>query len=262
MATPNYEYAVRGSWASPKAEKPAIIGARLLRTLEALSGIDPLLSGWQLYRNWNIAEDDQPRQVPLEAAYERIVEIVENGIARNDFDEPAPGNGYSVCATAGARGSRHVSFSAGTRTPFLVLSFGERDIATDLSIVTYPLFKAALLAISSAWDAQWSYAQAVRQAMVEVPWDLAPGVPAFTIESAPPVPIDPTFPKSAFHVPWIVYLSAEHAAGVKVTREILTEPTPDGGLLMSATTDRLDPMNPEYVRRARILAETLVACTA
>jgi hypothetical protein len=30
---------------------------------------------------------------------------------------------------------------------------------------------------------------------------------------------------------------------------------------MSATTDRLDPTNPEHARRARILAETLIACS-
>jgi hypothetical protein len=49
---------------------------------------------------------------------------------------------------------------------------------------------------------------------------------------------------------------------VKIAHEILTERMPDGGLLMSATTDRLDPMNPEHVRGARILAETLIACTS
>lgn len=49
--------------------------------------------------------------------------------------------------------------------------------------------------------------------------------------------------------------------GLKLAPEILTERTPDGGLLMSATTDRLDPTNPEHIRRARILAETLIACT-
>jgi hypothetical protein len=56
-------------------------------------------------------------------------------------------------------------------------------------------------------------------------------------------------------------LSAKQAAGVTPPREILSERTADGGLLMSATTDRLDPTNPEHVRRARILAETLIACT-
>jgi hypothetical protein len=145
---------------------------------------------------------------------------------------------------------------------FFGLSFGERNLASDLSMVTYPLFKAALLVISAAWDAQWAYARAYRNEVVEVPMDLAPGVPAFRIDSATQVPIDPTFPKSVFQVPWIICLSAKHAAGVRVAREILTERTPDGGLLMSVTTDRLDPMNPAHVRRARILAETLIACTS
>jgi hypothetical protein len=158
-----------------------------------LSGIDPLFASWQINRNWKITEDEQPRLVPLAAARKRIAEIVKSGVARDDFDEPTPRYGYSVLATAGARGPRHISFSAWTGTQ---------------------------------------------------------------------VPIDPTFPKSVFHVPWIICLSAKHAAGVRVAREILTERTPDGGLLMSATTDRLDPMNPEHVRRARILAETLIACTS
>jgi hypothetical protein len=30
---------------------------------------------------------------------------------------------------------------------------------------------------------------------------------------------------------------------------------------MSATEERLDPMNPVHARRARILAETMIACT-
>jgi hypothetical protein len=30
---------------------------------------------------------------------------------------------------------------------------------------------------------------------------------------------------------------------------------------MTATTERIDPDNPEHLRRARILAETMIACT-
>jgi hypothetical protein len=261
MASINYRYSARGSWAGPANEKPAVTGAKFLRTLDALSGIDPLFAGWQVNRNWKIDEDGQPRLIPLAAARKRIAEIVESGIAYNDFDEPTPEYGYSVVATAGARGPRHVAFSALTGNQTFWLSLGERKIASDLSIVTYPLFKAALLAMSAGWNAQWAYASAYRNEFVEVPMDLAPGVPAFRIDTALQVPIDPTFPKSVFHVPWIIYLSAERAVGVELAREILTERTPDGGLLMSAITDRLNPMNPEHVRRARILAETLIACT-
>jgi len=126
--------------------------------------------------------------------------------------------------------------------------------------VTYPLFKAALLAINAIWQAPWACAQAFRSGAVAVPMDFG-GVQAKRIESVTQVPIDPTFPDTIFHIPWIAYLSAELASGVELTREILTERTRDGGLLMTATTERLDPTNPAHVRRARILAETLIACT-
>jgi hypothetical protein len=261
MTAINYSYAVRGKWAGPADEKPAVTGAKFLQTLDALSRIDPIFAGWQVNRNWKITEDDQPRLVPLATARHRITEFVESGVVYNDFNKPTPRYGYNVLAIAGERGSCRVAFSANTGIQFLQLSFGEHNIASDLSIVTYPLFKAALLAISSAWDAQWTYAHACRNDMIKVPVAFAPGSPAFRIESAAPVPLDPTFPKSVFHVPWIVYLSAERAAGVTLTPEIRTERTPDGGLVMSATTEQLDPTNPEHVRRARILAEMLIAHT-
>lgn len=260
MTPTNYEYAVAGEWAGRADEEPAVTGAKFLKTLDSLSGIDLLFSDWQVIRNWNIAEDEQPRFVPLDTARKRIVEIVESGVSHDDFNEPTPEYGHSVCATAGARGPRHVAFSAQTGDQSFTLSFGEHNLPSDLSIVTYPRFKAALLAISAAWNAQWSYARANRNESVFVPIDFG-GAPAFRVDSAPQVPLDPTFPISVFHVPWIAYLSADRATGLKLTPEIVTERTPDGGLLMSASTERLDPMNPQHVRRARILAETLIACS-
>jgi hypothetical protein len=260
MTSISYYYSVLGSWIGPADEAPAITGAKFLKTLDSLSGIDPIFADWQINRNWEIEEDGQPRLIPLAAARRRIADIVEGGVTRDDFDEPEPIYGYSVLATAGARGPRQVAFSAWTGNRMFKLSFGEWFLASDLSIVTYPLYKAALLVMSEVWGAQYAYASAFRNEVVKTPMDLASDVPAFTIESALQVPIDPTFPKSMFHVPWIIYLSAKHAAGVKVAREIPSEHTPDGGLVISATADRIDPMNPTHVRGARILAEILIAC--
>jgi hypothetical protein len=257
----NYQYSVRGSWLRPADEKPPFIGAKFLQTLDALSGIDPLFTGWQFTGTWQIPEEHRSEFVPLAAGRERIVEIVESGVYIDDFNEPCPEYGHSVFAVAGARGPRHVSFVASTRDQSFDLSFGDSGMATDLSIVIYPLFKAALLVISAVWHAQWACARAFRTDYVSVPVDFGSGVPAFRIDSLPKVPLDPTFPKSIFHVPWIAYLSAACAAGVTRGRDILTERTPDGGLLLSATTERLDPTNPEDVRRARILAETMIART-
>jgi hypothetical protein len=126
--------------------------------------------------------------------------------------------------------------------------------------VTYPLFKAALLAANKIWCAPWACAQAFRCGSISVPIEFAPGVMATQIKGVTQVPVDPTYPYSIFHIPWIAYLSAEYAAGVTPPRDILVERTPDGGLLMSATADRLDPMNPEHARRARVIAEVMIGC--
>jgi hypothetical protein len=75
----------------------------------------------------------------------------------------------------------------------------------------------------------------------------------------PLIPGSPLFPASLFHISWLAYLSAPLAAGLKLPGEILTERTPDGGLLMIAAEERLDPTNPEHLRRSRILAETMIA---
>lgn len=74
-------------------------------------------------------------------------------------------------------------------------------------------------------------------------------------------PSDPTFTDSAFHIPWIGYLSAPLAADVTLPPEIIIERTSDGGLLMIATTDRLNPEDTDHLRRARITVETMLART-
>ena len=66
---------------------------------------------------------------------------------------------------------------------------------------------------------------------------------------------------SGFHIPWLGYLSAPLASGFELPPEILTERTPDGGLLMTATKERLGPTVPEHRRRLRVIAETMVART-
>lgn len=78
----------------------------------------------------------------------------------------------------------------------------------------------------------------------------------------PMIPAERTFPRSIFHIPWIAYLSALLAFGIELPSEIRTERMPDGGLLMVATEERLDPDLPEHARRARILVETMIARAA
>jgi hypothetical protein len=261
-AAVEYEYAVRGSWFGSVGEKPAVTGAKFLKMLDALTDIDAMFSGWQFTGRWQLREGQGDAYVPLAAGRERIAQIVEQGVYIDDFNEPCPELGHTVIAVAGPRGPRRISLTASTTLQSLHLKFGEWNVASDLSIVTYPLFKAALQTISAMWGMQWACAQAFRRGAIKVPIDLAPGVPAFRMDSVVQVLLDPAFPISVFHMPWIAYLSAQRSAGLTVGRDIATEWTPEGGLLMSATRERLDPTTSEHVRRARILAETLIACTS
>ncbi len=59
-------------------------------------------------------------------------------------------------------------------------------------------------------------------------------------------------------MPWISYLSAERAASLGPLPDLITERTPDGGLLMSSTTDKFDPTNREHMRRSRHMAEIMI----
>ncbi len=252
-----YTYFIRSAW-KERIETPGAIGVKFANTLDTLTDIDPIFAGWEVFDHRNRSS------LPLSAARPRITQIFETNVGRSDFGNPLPDRGYSASAMAGEfRDPRSVTFSvnAGGRWDNrMELQFGEYNVPPDLTVITYPLFKKALLAINAIWRTPWLCAQAFRSGTVAVPMDFG-GVQASRIDSVVQVPLDPTFPKSIFHVPWIAYLSAELAASVTLAREILTERTPDGGLLMSATTERLDPTNPEHVRCARILAETLIART-
>jgi hypothetical protein len=86
----NYRYYVRGRWPGPVDEVPAVTGAKFLKTLDALSGVDPLFTGWQFTGEWQIPEEHRSEFIPLTAGRERIAEIVESGVYIDDFNRRRP----------------------------------------------------------------------------------------------------------------------------------------------------------------------------
>jgi hypothetical protein len=265
---PYYKYFIRSEWYG-RVETPVAIGAKFLATLDALSDIDPIFKNWLLADFPNPSSGDSDidgwniKAIPIASARPRIAEIVENYVVRDDFNEPRPDDGYTGIATTREIGGPRVASvtlnAGGRREGDVWLEFGDNP-APDLTIVTYPLFKAALLAINAVWRAPWDCAVAFRPGAISVPGvEIVSGMIGTRIVSVESVPLDPTFPYSLIHIPWIAYLSPEYAADIALPGDILTERTPGGGLLMSATTERLDPDNPEHVRRARMIAEVMIA---
>lgn len=209
---PYYEYSIHSKWHG-HVESPAAIGAKLLNTLEALSRIDPIFSNWGLadYPNPGSGDEDTDGlnigRIPLDAARQRIAQIIENYVVRDDAYEPYPDDGYrAIASTSELVGPRVAGLTVRAggkyegRTTF---GFGlHMWKPPDLTIVTYPLFKAALLAINTVWRAPWACAQAFRYGTISVPGvEILPGLVATRIDSVARVPLDPKFPDSIFHIP-------------------------------------------------------------
>jgi hypothetical protein len=255
----NFDYLIRSSLPSAP-EHPDLLGEKFVDTLDALSSIDPII-----FADWQVMDFPKKDSLPLAKARSCIGTIIEENVTRDDFRRPEPYYGYSAVAyTSSAIKSRRVKLrikAGGKSKGDTWLQTGDWQVLPDPAIVTYPLFKAALLAVNAIWPPIWACACAFRSNTVRVPETYPGGVQGYRLESLPMVPNDPTFEDSVFHIPWIAYLSAPLATGITLPREITTERTPDGGLLMIATTDRLDPENPEHLWRARLILEAMLART-
>ncbi len=259
MSEREFAYAIHSSL-PVNPENPESLGKRFVGTLDALTNIDP-----SIFTNWEVMDFPAKDSMPLAAVRPRIAAMIEKNVVRGELGEAEPRHGYNAVAyTGNVSKSRFINLrinAGGKRKGEVWLDAGYLRVAADPDIVTYPIFRSALLAISTLWPAPWAYAYVRRVGHVAVPIEVgADGVQAFRIDSPRQVPTDSSFPKE-FHIPWLTYLSAKLAADLMLAPEILTERTPDGGLLMTATEDRIDPDNPEHLRRARIIAETMIART-
>jgi Immunity protein 52 len=229
-----------------RRETPAVIGQKFLDTLDALSAADPF------FTPWNVLEKPAMAALPLAAARTRITTIVENFVVRNDSDQPEPQSGYgAIAVTDNPITSRVVQLTVKAGAVFpgsnVMLVVGDPYFApTDPAIVNYPRFRQALNAMTALWQPAWSYACAFRMDYWKAP--IVPGAPLIRY--------------SPFHIPWIAYLSPALSRGFVVPPpDVLTEHALGGGLSLSATEEAFDPTNPEHLRRARLLAETMISHT-
>jgi hypothetical protein len=240
MMQNSFQYTIRANL-PPHSDSPASLGARFLDTLDALGNVDP-----SIFDDWQIVDMPARETIPLADARPRIATITESNVKRDDEDDADPRLGYGAFAFNGEdRGARGIALevmAGGIVEGSAFLRTGGYKVSPDPAMLTYPLFRNALLAINAFWSPAWACAH-----VFKMHYDRTPLAAAA-----------PLFPYSRFHIPWIAYLSAQLASGVQLPADTRGESTPDGGLLMTATEERLDPTDPEHLRRARILAEIMI----
>ena len=239
-----YLYDIQSAWKSP-AQSAETVGRRFLGTLDALTQIDPILG------DWGTKLDDSNLGQPIDAVRPNITDFVEKNAGLDDDDEPDPiyGGYWLFAANQFGRGPlnrpdriRFDLCTGSARINHYNLEVGSQSMPPPPSILSYSLFRSALLALIKIWPAPWAN-------MRVSPWG----------EDPPSLPDGSAFPYSGFQMPWFSYLCAERAAKVTVSPAILTERTPDGGLLMIAAETRLDPDNPQHLIRSKMLAEIMIA---
>ncbi|HTW36573.1 MAG TPA: Imm52 family immunity protein [Rhizomicrobium sp.] len=245
------EFQIFSSW-EPRAETPKQLGQRTLQTLDALSKISPLFSNWwfmdlvtpALEKDW---ENPETYLFPLSEVRGRMTEIVEDGVRRGDYREPEPAGGYSVIAFNGIGASaQKVSFNAhggGIVDP----RAGRRNAEfktggaypPDPTITSYPIFKAVLETIVSAWDV--GYAQAYSTDLRKF-WNK---------------------PQKFFlDLAWMTYLSPTLAAQFTPPAGVPVERMDNGGLLLIATEETFDVSNVGHMAAAESITDELALINA
>ena len=236
-------YRILSAWAGA-TRSSAEIGQTFLATLDALSKVDPSLTNWRFFD----PQDEEGPGLPLDAQLRSsFTQFVEANTKQDDWDRPDPDYGYYLLASNhGVTESRNrvaeFSVTAGCRWEnYSEFDIGGSSTPPDPLAITYRLYKHALLAIIAHWPAPWACA-------ICSSWGERPAQASG----------DPSFPYSQYQMPWIGYLNAERARGLAVPAVLQSERTPDGGLLMSAATERLDPANREHMARSKVLAEIMI----
>jgi len=243
-----YNYDVHAEWAGNR-KKPKQIGEEFLRMIDSLTKLYPIPSECEK-SYWTVldesADDDA---APLSRYINDFEKYVKNNICTDEDDVPDPGGGYWLFSgltfePISAYNGGRLSFNLQDGSPFK--NEFEFEIGGDMSPpepgqINFSFFKDALLAGLSIWPADWANVRCSQFG-------------ATPAEAS----LDPHFPYSGFQMPWMCYLSAARAVGVSVPPGIVTERTPDGGLLLIAAETRLDPDDPYHMARSRSLAELMI----
>lgn len=214
--TPGTGFDLSAFW-GPRSDTPAALARRWVATAARLRAIDPVFS------NFYKGQDGKGVLLTIDP------ESIEKDIAARATHD---GYMFNVKTDISGRGPRLFEFdmTAGSRFFNVVCLGTPYGQVPDPSIVTYRIFKAAMLAIAENFRVERGRAYPRKLA------DLWPHPPN----------ANPAFP-----IAWISYVSARRTHLVTPPPTAIIERRPDGGLLMAATDETFDVDNPAHMAVAR-----------
>jgi hypothetical protein len=138
----------------------------------------------------------------------------------------------------------HISIYDGNSWPYKTYAKNHADLtirgdnAAKNPLVTFPIFKAAMLILAETWEATW--AKAFPNNMVQkTDWDgMKPGWG------------------------WIVYVCPHLAKLVTPPPGVIVERRPNGGLFLAATEEVFDADNPQHIAAARLIRDAMRPVTS
>jgi hypothetical protein len=218
-------YSITSYW-GPRRETPEQLAARFLKMIDLLKDIHPA------FDNWICGIEDKPKK--LEKIRNNFTAEVAACVDRAEDGRPTPIGGYHLGGINSFKNNARnvaISIHAGRWTigdyyincATFVTGFG---ISPDPAIITYPVWKAVVLALAESWEVTWAAAY---------PDDLA------KLWS----------PTVKFQTAWITYISPRFARLITPPRTAFVEYRPNGGLVMAATDETFITANPAHLAAAR-----------
>jgi hypothetical protein len=232
------KYKIKAFW-GPRGETPEAIADRYIWMIEALLRADPVFTPWFF--------NDAKKVVPFDQVRATLPALIAKYVERDWMPEEGYRFGGMNSRKSNPR-SIGIRGRAGNRLPEIGYSYNTVDLETvssnicptDASIVTYDLFRAAMVAIIQAWDVTWCMAY---------PTDLMDFWPRVA-------------EGKRFRLAWMTYISPEFASLIPPPQDIEVQTGTRGGLLMVATRERFEVTNPGHMAAARAIDAVLAPLNA
>jgi immunity protein 52 of polymorphic toxin system len=236
-------YQIIAYW-GPRLETPAGLAPRMLRMLDGLAQIDPLLSGWQWFGGGKKLVSGSELDLAV------AEKLLESGLERDKVTKkPLLSLGYYFSIRTRWRQPSELGLQGKLGVGVPTSSYdNDVTLATsylkqpDEALLQYGIFKPALVLLATLWRANWAC--------------------AYPVALSDLLPSDKERRTCSLFGGWITYLSPAWAAKITPPKSAIVERAPDGGLLMIATEETFRVDNPRHVAVAREIDAALAPLNA